>query len=576
MYLNDAVASQSAIEGIPCHHEQACGIAAEAYGRTGFEKNPGFGVAMVTTGPGATNVITPVAGAWIDSIPLLVISGQAKRPDRMGGRSIRQGGVQEVDIIPMVQSITKYAVTVNEPVDIGRHFDEAIFLMKAGRPGPVWIDIPLDVQAATLDESALDKWSAPVVDNSSHPEINKACELLKDAERPLILGGHGIRLSGGAEKFRKLVDHLQVPVVLTWNALDLLPYEHYLNVGRPGVVAARAPNFAVQNCDLLISIGARLDNIVTAYNPEGFARYARKIVVDVDPGELLDKSAMAIDVPLAMDAEVFIESLFDHASETSNAEWNARCLDWKTRFTQNEGRVFPDSGPISHAHFIEVLSEVIPEDTLVTAGSSGLAVEFFFAGFRNRPGQRTFLTSGLGAMGYGLPAAIGACIGNGGQSMVAVESDGSLQLNIQELATLAHRELPVCFFVMNNNGYASIRNTQRMHFAERYLASGPDCGLNMPSLESLAQTYGLAYMQITDCLNLKSQLAEALTVARPCIMDVHLVANETLEPKCATILRNDGSIVSMPLEDMSPLLSLEDLRAEMIVDLLDESLTARS
>ena len=576
MYLNDAVASQSAIEGVACHHEQACGIAAEAYGRTGFEQNPGFGVAMVTTGPGATNVITPVAGAWIDSIPLLIISGQAKRPDRMVGRSIRQGGVQEVDIIPMVKSITKYAVTVNEPADIRRHIDETIFLMKSGRPGPVWIDIPLDVQAATIDESALDKWNAPVVDASNHPEINKVCELLKEAERPLILGGHGIRLSGAAEKFRKLVDHLQVPVVLTWNALDLLPYEHCLNVGRPGVVAARAPNFAVQNCDLLISIGARLDNIVTAYNPRGFARSARKVVVDIDPGELLDKRAMAIDIPLAMDAGAFIDSLFDHGSATTNAEWNARCIDWKTRFTQNEARVFPDSGPISHAHFVEVLSEVIPENTLVTAGSSGLAVEFFFAGFRNRPGQRTFLTSGLGAMGYGLPAAIGACIGNGARPMVAVESDGSLQLNLQELASLAHRELPICFFVMNNHGYASIRNTQRTHFAERYLASGPDCGLNMPSLEKLAQTYGVAYMQVTDCLNLKSQLAKALAVARPCIIDVHLVSNETLEPKCATILRSDGSIVSMPLEDMSPLLSLDDLRAEMIVDLLDESLTARS
>jgi len=576
MYLNDAVASQSAIEGIACHHEQACGIAAEAYGRTGFEQNPGFGVAMVTTGPGATNVITPVAGAWIDSIPLFIISGQAKRPDRMGGRSIRQGGVQEVDIIPMVKSITKYAVTVNETTDIPRHFDEAIFSMKSGRPGPVWIDIPLDVQAATIDESALDRWNAPVVNSSNHPEINKVCELLKEAERPLILGGHGIRLSGAAEKFRKLVDHLQVPVVLTWNALDLLPYEHGLHVGRPGVVAARAPNFANQNCDLLISIGARLDNVVTAYNLRGFARSARKVVVDIDPGELLDKSAMAIDIPLAMDAGAFIDSLLGHGSATANSEWNARCLDWKTRYTQNEGRVFPDSGPISHAHFVEVLSEVIPEDTLVTAGSSGLAVEFFFAGFRNRPGQRTFTTSGLGAMGYGLPTAIGACIGNGGRPMVAVESDGSLQLNLQELATLAHRKLPICFFVMNNNGYASIRNTQRTHFAERYLASGPDCGLNMPSLEKLAQTYGVAYLQITDCLNLKSQLAKALTVARPCIIDVRLIANETLGPKCATILKSDGAIVSMPLEDMSPLLSLDDLRAEMIVDLLEESLTARS
>lgn len=574
MYLNDALACEPRLTAVPCHHEQSCAIAAEASGRTGHAGNPGFGVTMVTTGPGATNAITPVAGAWIDSVPMLVISGQAKRPDRLNGRPLRQGGVQEVDIVPIVQSITKYAVTVDDPQAIRQHLEQALFLMKTGRPGPVWVDVPLDVQAAPIDPDTLPGWTPPASIDAPAPDLGTAIRMLAEAKRPLIVAGHGVRLSGAADAFRRLVDHLQVPAVLTWNALDLLPYAHPLNIGRPGVVAARAANFAVQNCDLLISIGARLDNIVTAYNPGGFARAARKIVVDVDPHELANKADMAIDQALAMDAGAFIDGLLDTAPAANTSGWLARCASWKTRYTQNEGRVFPDSGPIGHAHFVEALSDAAPENTLIATGSSGLAVEFFYAGFRNKPGQRTFLTSGLGAMGYGLPAAIGACLGNGSQPMLAVESDGSLQLNLQELATLISQKLPICLFIMNNGGYASIRNTQRNYFNGRYLGSGPDSGLLMPSLEKLANTYGLPFLEISDCTNLAEALAHAQTLPRPCLIDVRLIPEESLQPKCAAIPRADGSIISMPLEDMSPLLPLEILKAEMIVPLLPASLEA--
>jgi acetolactate synthase-1/2/3 large subunit len=398
--------------------------------------------------------------------------------------------------------------------------------------------------------------------------------MLSEAKRPLILAGHGVRLAGAADAFRQLLGRLQVPAVLTWNALDLLPYDHPLNIGRPGVVAARAANFAVQNCDLLIAIGARLDMIVTAYNPKGFARAARKVVVDVDASELADKAEMAIDQPLAMDAGDFIRSLLADATPGDTTDWRARCASWKARYTQNEGRVFPDSGPIGHAHFVEALSDAAPADALIATGSSGLAVEFFYAGFRNKPGQRTFLTSGLGAMGYGLPAAIGACLGNERQPMLAVESDGSLQLNLQELATLAGLQLPICLFIMNNGGYASIRNTQRNYFSGRYVGSGPASGLTMPDLEKLAAVYGLPFMRIDDCASLVDALACAQQLPRPCLIDVQLVPDETLQPKCAAIPRADGSIVSMPLEDMSPLLPLDTLKAEMIVPLLPASLDA--
>jgi acetolactate synthase-1/2/3 large subunit len=452
--------------------------------------------------------------------------------------------------------------------------EQALHLMKTGRPGPVWIDVPLDVQAAPIDPATLPGWTPPAADTAPAPDLAPVLTMLAKASRPLILAGHGVRLAGAAAAFRQLIDHLQLPAVLTWNALDLLPYDHPLNIGRPGVVAARAANFAVQNCDLLISIGARLDMIVTAYNPKGFARAARKVVVDVDANELADKAAMRIDQPLAMDAGTFINDLMAAASPGNIADWRARCTSWKARYTQNEGRTFPASGPIGHAHFVEALSDAAPPDTLITTGSSGLAMEFFYAGFRNKPGQRSFLTSGLGAMGYGLPAAIGACLGNDRRPMLAIESDGSLQLNLQELATLAGLELPICLFIMNNGGYASIRNTQRNYFAGRYVGSGPDSGLFMPDLEKLAAVYRLPYLCIDDCTNLALALARAQQQQRPCLIDVRLVPDETLQPKCAAIPRADGSIVSMPLEDMSPLLPLDVLKREMIVPLLPVSIDA--
>ena len=578
MHLDDGLACESRLTPVPCHHEQACGIAAEAYGRTGHAGHPGFGVALVTTGPGATNVITPVAGAWIDSIPLLIISGQAKRADRVNGRPLRQGGVQEVDIVPMVRSITKYAATVTEPRDIRRHFESALHAMTDGRPGPVWLDLPLDVQAAPVDPDALAPAALPPVPAAPQPDLAGVADWLAGACRPLLLAGHGVRLAAAGDRLRALAERLGMPLASTWNATDILPWDHPLNAGRPGVVAARGANFAVQNCDLLISVGCRLDNIITAYNPRGFARAARKVVVDVDPHEL-DAKDMALDLALAMDAGAFTDAL-DAATrgialQPALAEWRARIADWKRRYPVFDSAGAPASGRIGHFQFADALSDAVPVDTLIATGSSGLAVEAFYTAFRNKAGQRIFLTSGLGAMGYGLPAAIGACLGNDSRPMVLVESDGSLQLNLQELATLSGRRLPICVLVMNNGGYCSIRNTQRNYFDGRYLGTGPEAGLMMPDLERLAAVYELPYLRIDDAARLAGDLAAALALPRPCLIDVRLLPDETLAPKCAAIPRADGSIVSMPLEDMSPLLSLDELAANMSTPLLDASIEAR-
>ncbi|MGB3392869.1 MAG: thiamine pyrophosphate-binding protein [Stenotrophomonas sp.] len=562
MHLNDAVGKHPRLEVVSCHHEQAATIAAEAYCRI----NENIGVAMVTTGPGATNAITAVAGAWIESVPLLVISGQVKRADLLRGAPLRQKGVQEVDIVSVVKPITKYAVTIEHPGDIRRELEHAVFLARDGRAGPVWLDVPLDVQGAPIDPDTLEGWQP---DETPGASIDPALlahvrSLLGDARRPLILAGHGVRLSGAAVAFRTLVETLGVPVVSTWNAMDLLPHEHPLYVGRPGVVALRAPNFAIQNADLLIAIGSRLDNIITAYAPRDFARNARKVVVDVDANEIA-KLDMDIDVAIISDAANFIENLGVSLGDTDfrRPQWLQRCADWKARYGVNDGQPFPADGPISHFHFADALSNAVPANTLVSTGSSGLAVEVFYTVFRNRPGQRVFLTSGLGAMGYGLPAAIGACFANGRKPMVAVESDGSLQLNIQELATLRGFNLPICLVVMNNGGYASIRNTQRNYFEGRYVGTGPEAGLWMPDLQEVARTYHLPFKRIHDAAELVHGLIEAMAQPRPMIVEVMLQNDEALSPKVAAIPQPDGSMASMPLEDMSPLLPLAVLAEEM-------------
>ncbi|WP_192981802.1 thiamine pyrophosphate-binding protein [Pseudomonas sp. EggHat1] len=562
MFLNDAVGKHPRLEVVACLHEQAAAISAEAYCRI----NENLGVCMVTTGPGATNAVTAVAGAWIESVPLLVVSGQVKRQDMLRGAPLRQKGVQEVDIVSVVGPITKYAVTVERPEDIRRELERAVFLARDGRAGPVWIDVPLDVQGAPIDPSSLEGWQPDdvPVESLDVALLARLRSLLDAAERPLILAGHGVRLSGGAKAFRQLVETLGVPVVTTWNAMDLLPYEHPLYVGRPGVVALRAPNFAVQNADLLIAIGCRLDNIITAYAPRDFARSARKVIVDVDVNEI-EKLDMDIEVAIASDANNFISALGPYLGnvEYRRPQWLERCADWKARYSVNDGKPFPGEGPISHFQFADALSDAVPADTLVSTGSSGLAVEVFYTVFRNRPGQRVFLTSGLGAMGYGLPAAIGACFANGRKPMVAVESDGSLQLNIQELATLRGFNLPICLVVMNNGGYASIRNTQRNYFESRYVGTGPEAGLWMPDLQEVARAYQLPFMRIDDAAELAKGLREAMLQPRPMIVEVMLMNDEALSPKVAAIPKSDGSMTSMPLEDMSPLLPLEVLEAEM-------------
>ena len=575
MHLNDAVACNPLITAIICHHEQACGIAAEAYGRSSV---PGFGVAMVTTGPGATNIITPVAGAWIESLPLFIISGQVKRSDAIAGRKIRQGGVQEVDVISIVRPITKFAATLNDPVKVKAMLDEAIWHMLRGRAGPVWIEVPLDVQAAQIVPWELAGWPP----GSSEPEpdltfdLGKFEELISSAKRPLILAGHGVRIAGAEQLFCEFLNKFKIPATFTWNACDLLPWDHSLYIGRPGVVASRAANFAIQNCDLLISIGCRLDNVITAYNPLGFARAARKIVVDVDQNEL-DRHEMKIDLAIRADAKVFLTAALDDNDFqfTASDDWLNKCHDWKSRYPAREPTETISGSLMGHYDFIDQLSDVLPPETNVITGSSGLAVEVFYTAFRNRTGQRIFLTSGLGAMGYGVAAAIGCCIGSNLRQTYCIESDGSLMMNLQELATLRSLGLPITIVVMNNGGYCSIRNTQRNYFESRFIGTDGASGLFIPNLTEVARSFDIEAIEIKNSHELAVALSGQIPHG-PRLLNVVLARDEVLAPKVSAIPQKDGSIISMPLEDMTPLLPLEVLMREMLIPLTDQSYEARS
>lgn len=577
MHLVDAMGESPHLSVVACLHEQAAGIAAEAYARV----HQSLGVAVVTTGPGSTNAITAVVGAWIESVPLLIISGQVKRVDMLRGAPLRQRGVQEVDIVRLVKSITKYAVTVEQPEDIRMVMEQACHIAREGRAGPVWVDVPLDVQGASVNVDTLPAWDHTALGNGretvlSDRTIAAIHTLLAGADRPLILAGHGIRLSGAAAVFRAWVEELGVPVVSTWNARDLLPHEHPLSVGCPGVVALRAPNFAVQNCDVLISLGCRLDNIVTAFNLRGFARAAKKVVVDIDQHEI-DKLHGDLVIAVCADARLFISRMRHACEKPSQPDWSgwqARCMDWKRRYTVNDGQPLPSTMAISHYQLVETLSDVLPEGMLIVTGSSGLAVEAFHSVFRNKPGQRVLLTAGLGAMGYGLPAAVGACFAHGGNPVVAVEGDGSLQLNMQELSTLRAHRLPICLLVLNNHGYASIRSTQRTFFNGRYVGTGPESGLFLPDLKKLAAAYDLPFTRMESLEELESGLKTVLAGDKPIVVEIVLRSDEDLSPKVAAMQQPDGSMVSMPLEDMRPLLPLDVLQQEMVVGVLDASKTA--
>jgi acetolactate synthase I/II/III large subunit len=595
MHLNASLAQCASIEPICNSHEQASAMAAENYAKT----VNGLGVAMVTTGPGGTNAVTGLAGAWLDSTPVLFLSGQVKRPDRMfapdgSPLGMRQLGVQEIDIVSIVKPLTKYAVTVLDPLSIRFHLEKAVYLAQTGRPGPVWIDIPLDVQAAPIDASDLPPFELPQRDTQAAAapdlaaQVRETIDALNRAERPLILIGNGVRLAHAEDDFRKLFDLLRIPVEATWCAADIISSEDPLFVGRPGSLASRGANFALQNCDFLLSIGARLDFAITGYAPEKFARAAHKVMVDIDPAEIR-KLAPFIQTPICADAGEFLRQMLCQIScqtphqtlrriprqssavqSKDRTSWNQRCTDWKTRYPVVTEEHRKPEGPVSIYHLAEVIGqETTPEDLMIS-GSSGSGIEIFLFACPTRTGQRIYHTAGLGSMGNGLPGSIGVCIAGGRRRTVCVDGDGGFQFNIQELETVARLNLPIKFFVLNNGGYASMRASQTNFFGSPQLGCDSRTGITVPDLCKVAAAYGLPTVRIESQANLRERVRQVLETPGPVVCDVLVIPDEVRGPRLSSMQRPDGSMVSKPLEDLWPFLDRDEFYANMIVQPLPE------
>jgi len=571
MHLNDSLGQSKSIEWVSNLHEQASAMAAETYAKA----TGNLGVALFTTGPGGTNAITGVAGAWLDSTPCLFLSGQVKRPDLKGKSGVRQMGVQEVDIVSAVKAMTKYAQLIIDPDSIRYHLEKAVHLARSGRPGPVWIDVPLDVQAATIDVGRLRGYRAPkrrAMPGSLIEQVKTIVAMLGASERPIILAGNGVRLAGAEEAFKALVKTLKVPVLLTWLAIDLFAHDEENLIGKPGTVAPRGVNFALQNADFLLVIGARLDFTITGYAPERLARGAKKVMVDIDPAEIA-KLEPYLALGLCCDAKDFIAAL---AKATAGMQprlrpaWQARCAQWKTRYPVLLPEHATQEGLVSTYFLADCLSELLPEGAPIVSGSSGAGIEIFQHALRLKRGQRLYHTTALGAMGYGLPAAIGACLGSDRRETVLVDGDGGIQLNIQEFATIARLQLPIKIFILNNDGYSSIRTSQQRWFG-RQTGADPRSGLTLPDLVPLAQAYGLHAVRIGDQRDLMAQLRAVLATEGPVVCDVVCRPDEARVPSLSSAQRPDGSLYSKPLEDLWPFLPRDEFIENMIVAPLDES-----
>ncbi len=577
MHLNESLSRCPDIEYICNLHEQASAIAAENYSKA----TNNFGVALVTTGPGATNAITGLAGAWLDSTPCMFISGQVKRADRMFDRDgqptgVRQMGVQEVDIVSIVKPLTKYAVTIDQPESIRYHLEKAAYLARSGRPGPVWIDIPLDVQAAPIDPAQLQGFLIPSAEKEGSGElaeaVSRVIDALNRAERPLLLAGNGIRLARAEQDFRSVVELLDVPVETTWLAIDLMAEDDPRFVGRPGNIAQRGANFAVQNCDFLLSIGARLDRVVTGFAPERFARMAHKVMVDVDPAELA-KMHGAIQEPVCADAREFLRELRRQAGsivKRCRCEWEKRCAHWKVRYPLVLDEHRKAEGRVSVYHFSEVLSQELSEGDYIVSGSSGSGIELFLLAYHVKKDQRVFHTTALGAMGFGIAASIGACIAGGRRNTICVDGDGGFQFNIQELETVARLQLPIKFFVLNNAGYASIRASQTSFFGAPCIGCDASTGQSLPDIRRVAEAYGIATDIIRDQSNLRDEVRRVLSRPGPVVCDLHVVLDEVRQPRLSSFQRIDGSFVSKPLEDLWPFLEREEFLSNMLIPALED------
>ncbi len=552
MHLNHSLGTNENLECIFNHHEQAAAMAAESYYR--LTNKPAL--VNVTSGPGGTNAITGVYGAWTDSIGMIVISGQVKYETtvRSTGLQLRQFGDQELDIERLVSPITKYVEMVTDPNLIRYHLEKAFYLATSGRPGPCWLDIPLDVQGADIDPDALEKFEPPIVIKN---DLTNSCKAILDkiskAQRPVVFAGSGVRLSGAHSEFINVVEKLGIPIVTGWNAHDVIWNSHNLYIGRPGTVG-----------DRVLILGNRLNIRQVSYNWKSFAQKAYKIWVDIDPVELKKPTVqpnMSVIADLAMFLPILSKLPFVKGGK-KHQEWLKWCKDRSERYPV----VLPEywlSDKINPYCFIETLFSKLKEDeVVVTADGTACVVGFQAASLK--PGQRFWTNSGCASMGYDLPAAIGACIGNQRNSVVCIAGDGSIMLNLQELQTIVSNNLPVKIFLLNNSGYASISQTQKSFFNNVEVGCGPNSGLSFPDFSKISQAFGISYFSCNGYKEMEFKIESTLKIDRPVICEVFLDKDQKFSPKLSSKQMPDGTIISPNLEDMSPFLSKKELESNIL------------
>ena len=570
MHLNDSVGKCKDLRYLCSHHEQASAIGAEGYARTSGK----LAVVVVTSGPGGTNTLTGVIGQWLDSVPVLYLSGQVKQETTIESCrdiNLRQLGDQEINITDIVRPITKFSAFVKQPHDIRHLLEKAIYLASHGRPGPVWLDIPLDIQGVMIDESALPAYDPKedeiVFERSGiRRQAGQVVEILKKAERPVLLAGQGIRIAGARELFLDMVQTFGIPVVSSFCGFDLIPTDHPLFMGRIGTVGNRSGNFALQNADVLLSIGSRNNIRQVSYNWRAYARAAKKIIVDIDAAEL-QKPTVKPDVAIHADAGVFLRELQTQLTGAALPDWKS-WQEWCHLRKVKYPPVLPahrtPAGLVNPYYFIETLTDLLEEHAIVIAGNGTACVSLFQAG-TVKTGQRMFWNSGCASMGYDLPAAIGACVASGGKDVVCLAGDGSLQMNIQELQTVAHNRLPIKLFVLSNSGYISIRQTQDSFFEGWHVGCDSRSGVGFPDISKVAASYDLASSVIDSHRDMKETISSVLRAKGPVVCDVRLSSDYKFEPKLSSERKPDGRMVSKPLEDLYPFLDRDEFKSNMIV-----------
>lgn len=574
MHLNDAFGKCEGLNTIFNHHEQASAMAAEGYTRVSGK----IAAVCVTTGPGGTNAITGVLGAWLDSIPMLIISGQVRFDTtvRSTDLKLRQLGDQEFDITVSVANMTKYAVMVTDPIDIEYHLERAIYLASIGRPGPCWIDIPLNIQGALIDENNLRKYH-PNEDTAETPPVIKPGLLgmvrdkIQAAKRPVLYVGSAVRSSGAYQDLLILVERLKIPVVTAFNAHDYLPEKHPLYFGRPGTIGDRSGNFVVQNSDLVLVLGCRLNIRQISYNWRSFAREAFKIMVDIDQEEL-QKPTITPDLPIHADVADFIRSLIEIIPSDgllAKTDWIEWCRVRKERYPVVLSEYWEREDMVNPYCFIESLSAHLPESISIVSGN-GSACVCAFQALKIKAGQRLFSNSGCASMGYDVPAAIGACFASNRQKVICLAGDGSIQMNLQELQTIVHYNLPIKIFVLNNDGYHSIRQTQTNFFVPPLVGCDPKSGISFPDMERIAYAYQIPFLRCHNHSELDDCITKALQNDNPFICEMMLTTEQPFAPKMSSKRMPDGKMVSKPLEDMYPFLEREDFKSNMIIDSCEE------